>query len=312
MVDVMTSNKRLASTSSAVSRRGLVIPRRRFLCNAAASAYLARTLTALSAVADAPPVDPPTQVTHDGYLDWLNAINSNISAFVDLTFDWYSRQLGSPLPPQVNSDPDKIYIAVDQAEQQTISLENSGDIEEGNTMGFDVYCQVNVPISVALETVLFYCGKPIGQRQGDTYPYNDIFSACHLSIRENWGAGNYLSNVSMTGGGIVSDLHDDDTILLRGTPTDGYVLFASFYRPTPGSTTVTEAEIFITMLKSLSDGRTECRQSVRRNGQSYRFFGLDFGRAQYGFNRALFHREQKAVLDSMNELQTTGKIKERR
>ena len=101
-----------------------------------------------------------------------------------------------------------------------------------------------------------------------------------------------------------------DTVLLRGNATDGYVLFASYYGPVQPDQTATVSEISISMLKSLSENVIECRQCVRRNGQSYKF--LPFGRQQFGFNVARFRKEEIAVRDSMIELKTTGKIKENR
>jgi len=257
-----------------------------------------------------PPINPPMQLTRGNYRDWLGAIKSDISAFFDPAFDWYETQLRTPMPAQVGSDPEKVYVAVDAADQQTTKLENSADIDQGNTMGFDAYFRANVPISVGLKTMLFFCGKPVGLPQGDTYPYNDTFATCHLSIRENWGANNYLTTVSMMNGGFAQNLYDYDTVLLRGNGTDGYVLFASFYGPVQPDKTATISEISISMLKSSSENVIECRQCVRRNGQSYKF--LPFGRQQFGFNVARFRKEEIAVRDSMIELKTTGKIKENR
>ena len=75
-------------------------------------------------------INPPATVTRASYEGWLRAIGSNLSAFTDNAFDWYETQLRTPLPSQVAADPDKIYVNVDKALQETIALEQSGDIEE--------------------------------------------------------------------------------------------------------------------------------------------------------------------------------------
>jgi len=258
--------------------------------------------------------NPPTQVTRDNFQSWLSSINPNsISAFFDEVFDWYNQQLSSPPPSQINSDPDKIYVDVNSAEQQTINFENTGDVPAGTTMGYDAYCQFNVPISVALQTILFFCGKPIDKDEGGTYPFNDVFSDCHCSMNEKWGPDNYLSTVSMTGGGVVDSLHDYYAILIRGDAAGSYSIFSSFLGPVLSDKpviTTTTAQISFAILKSLSDNVTEVRQSFRRNGQSYAQFGLDFGRQEYGFNASTFHQQLKELRDSMVELMTTGTIKQ--
>ena len=147
----------------------------------------------LPAIAESRDPSPPAQITRGTYSSWLRASGSIISPFLDHVFDWYEQQLNSPLPSQVYSDPDKMHVNVDQALQQTIAMEANGDIEEGNTIGFDAYSIIDVPISVALETKLFNWGKPVGQRFGDTYPFDTVFSQVHNQFFERWGLGNYYS-----------------------------------------------------------------------------------------------------------------------
>jgi hypothetical protein len=257
-----------------------------------------------------PFTNPPLQIDRVSYRTWLTAINSNISAFLDSAFEWQAEQSHKELPRQVNGDPDHIYVDVDRAEQETISLEASGDIEAGNGLGYDAYFLVDVPIAVALETALFYCGKPVGQDDGNTYPFNDVFKRCHYSFSREQGPGNYRSTIVMTGGGFfIQDIHDEYTFLLRGSASDGYVLYGSYRQPA-GAKTATVAQISIAIFRATAASGTECRRSLRRNGQSYRLLGLDNGRKKYGFNAAKFYQDEKAFRDSMTELKRTGKIKE--
>lgn len=180
---------------------------KRLLC---LGSFLVLSIAAHAADSDGT-INPPAQITRASYTGWLRAINSNVSPFTDHVFDWYEAQLTHPIPSQVSQDPDKIYVNVDKALQETIALEQSGDVEEGTTIGFDAYSIIPVPINVALETKLFNWGKPIGARAGDTYPFDSVFSTVHNTITEKWGQGNYWSVTDQTGGGIVQDLHDQYT-----------------------------------------------------------------------------------------------------
>lgn len=267
-------------------------------------------LLAPAARAESPAGAPPAAITRAGYETWLHSLNSNVSAFLDNAFDWYDRQLKSPLPAQVATDPDKIYVNVDRALQETIALESSGDIEEGNTVGFDAYALIDVPVQVALETKLFNWGKPVGQAAGTTYPYDTVFSSSRFTLSERWGAGNYYSRSVQTGGGIVKDLHDDYTVLVRGDAVHGYTLFITYFGP--NGDTATQAHISIIMLTPTANGKTEYRQCVRQNGQSYKIFGIEFGRKNFGFNVARDRQGVKALMNTMAELKNTGKIKENR
>ncbi|MGZ3652966.1 MAG: hypothetical protein ACXVB9_01595 [Bdellovibrionota bacterium] len=266
--------------------------------------------TATRGFANEATINPPDQITRAGYLGWLRAINSAVSPYADYLFDWYELQLKSALPSQVKTDPDKLYVNVDHALADTITTEQSGDVEEGTTIGFEAYGLVDVPIETALETKLFNWGKPIGQKTGDTYPYDTVFSSIHNVLTDKWGTGNYFSSTTQTGGGIVQDLHDDYTVLVRGNKTDGYTLFISFFGPNADSATV--GHFSIVMLKPTSDGKTEFRQFVMQNGQSYKVFGLEFGRKNFGFNVSRDRQGEKQLVTTMLELKNTGTIKENR
>jgi hypothetical protein len=251
---------------------------------------------------------PPAEVTGASYRDWLTDIGSNISAFFDPVFTWYYEQLGQPLPDEVSNDRDRLVIDVRQALDETIELERAGRIESGNSFGFEAYGLMNVPIAVALEATLFYCGKPIGKPRGETYPFDTVFSRCRCTIGDRWGDGNYVSHSSQTGGGFfVSDLHDDHTILVRGSAAEGYTVFMSFFGPTPGLRTATRAQLSVVMLNSSSDGGTQLRHAVRRNGQTYGFG--EFGRNEYGFNARRIRDAEQLVLRSMMELKNTHNIR---
>jgi len=252
---------------------------------------------------------PPAEVTAAAYRGWLTVIGSKISAFFDPVFAWYDEQRGSPLPPEVGDDRDHLVIDVRQALDETIELERAGRIDSGNTFGFEAYGLVDVPVSVALETALFYNGKPIAKPRGETYPFDSVFSRCHCSIEDRWGDGNYFSHTSQTRGGFfVSDLHDDHTVLVRGTVSDGYTIFSSFFGPTPGQSTASRAQLSVVMLNASPDGGTQLRHALRRNGQIY---GLgEFGRNEFGFNTRRIREVEQLVIGSMVELKNTGKIKE--
>ena len=113
-----------------------------------------------------------------------------------------------------------------------------------------------------------------------------------------------------TGGGIVQDLHDDYTVLVRGNAKDGYVLFNAFYAQ--NADTATTGHLSIVMLKATADGKTEYRQNVRQSGQSYKVFGIEYGRKNFGFNVSRDRQGVKALANTMIELKTTGKIRENR
>jgi len=254
--------------------------------------------------------NPPPQISRAPYLSWLRSIDSTISAFTDFAFDWHEEQLRNPIPSEVNKAPEKIFVAVDRPIQQTISLEESGEIEEGNTVGFEAYAIVNAPIATVLEAKLFTWGKPVGKRSGETWPFDSVFSEKHDVIKEKWGPGNYFSSTTQTGGGIVKSLYDDYTLLVRGNSAEGYTLLASFFNERDSSATT--AHISFVMLKPLPNGKTEFRQTVRQNGQSYKAFGIEYGRRNFGFNVARVRQGQKQFFGMVNELKTSGKIKENR
>jgi hypothetical protein len=268
-----------------------------------------RNATKVSFAPDTLPSSPPDQVTPAAYRVWLTAIGSKRSKFFDGMFAWHAEQLVSPLPHEVNNDPLRLYIDVRHAMNETLDLEESGEIKRGNTMGFEAYALVDVPVAVALETVLFYTGKPIGQPSGRTHPRSPVYDRCEWSLQEKWGPGNYFArNVQARGGFMVHDLHDEHTILVRGNKKDGYSIFFSFFGAEPGRNTATKAQMAIMVLKRSASGATELRHAARRNGQTY---GMgEFGRKEFGFNVNGIRTMERILTRSMVALNKTGRIKE--
>lgn len=255
---------------------------------------------------------PPTDITRASFGPWLKGAVGHgyaLSEFYDLTFDWYEAQLHASLPSGVNADPEKLFIVTSDARAQTIKLENEGDIAEGIAMGFDAYGIVKVPINLMLDTTLYICGKPIGQAEGTTTPHDTVFGSVHCKIIEKWGAGNYLASMAQTNGGIVSDLNDDYYVLVRGDAATGYSVFTSFIGPTPGKHTATDNHFSIMMFKSLPNGDTEFRQSLRRSGQYYGIPNLEFGRNNIAFNASRDRNALKGFIAAAIELRDTGHIR---
>lgn len=255
---------------------------------------------------------PPADITRASYGPWLKAAVGHgyaLSEFYDFVFDWYEAQLHGSVPSGVNADPEKLFIVTSDARAQTIKLEDEGDIDQGIAMGFDAYGIVKVPINLTLDTTLYICGKPIGQAEGVTTPHDTVFSSVHCKIAEKWGAGNYRASMAETGGGIVSDLNDDYYVLVRGDAANGYSVFTSFIGPTPGKHTASRNHFSIMMLKSLPNGDTEFRQSLRRSGQYYGVPNVEFGRNNIAFNAGRDRTALKGFIATAIELRDTGYIR---
>ena len=195
--------------------------------------------------------------------------------------------------------------------QRAIALEQSGDILEYVSLGFDCYGEAAVPIETALETVLFYSGKPVGQPGGETYPNDSIFARVHCALQPKWGAGAYLSECELTNGGIIDSLNDDIAVLVRGDAVTGYAIFASFIGVIADKESATSSHMSIVMLKALSGATTDVRHCLRRTGQTYGMFG-EAGRTNFGFNASRVRGSELRLFESMQDLATTGRIPERR
>jgi hypothetical protein len=66
------------------------------------------------------------------------------------------------------------------------------------------------------------------------------------------------------------------------------------------------------MLKPMADGRTDYRVAGYHLGQSYAFFGIEYGRKNFGFNRERIRQGQQEFYGQVAELKQTGKITERK
>jgi hypothetical protein len=254
--------------------------------------------------------DAPANPNHAAYRAWLESLDTPVSPFFDDLFAWNEAQEKTPLPAEVARDPQRLFVSVQRPLAETIRLEDSGEIEESVTLGLESYGQLNAPVSVVLETVLFRSGKPVGKTEGTTYPHDSIFGFRQESLRERWGQGAYYVTNKKTGGGIVRDQNDSYTMLVRGNAERGYLVLSSFLAPV--GATETKSALTIVRLVPLPGGRTDYRISSRFMGQSYGFFGKEAGRANFGFNVTRIRQGQLEFYAQVKELMETGKISERR
>ncbi len=254
--------------------------------------------------------DAPAVLEREAYRSWLQEIESVESVYLDSLFDWMEEQKISELPAAVDADPEKLFVSVDKPLQDTIEAEANGDIEKGTTYGLETYGKISAPIETVLETILFRWGKPVGQLAGTTYPYDTVFSFRQETLAPFWGPQAYRTETLMRGGGVAKDQSDVNSLVLRGNSEEGYFLAGSFFGA-KGRTPTTSA-MSIIYLKPGPSGDTEYRVSGRYTGQSYAIFGLEFGRRNYGFNVTKIRQGQKEFYSMVEELKTTGKIRERR
>ena len=254
--------------------------------------------------------DAPQNIVREDYRAWLQSIGSVVSPYLDVLFDWQQEQLTAALPKEVSQDPDKLFVTVDRPLQQTIDAEEAGEVEAGITYGFETYGIIDASVDLALETILFRWGKPIGARGGVTYPVDTVFSFREEKATPMWGPGGYRTESTMRGGGIAKDQNDLSSLLVRGNSSSGYLLVGNFFGPNPKSPTTSSMSIMF--LRPTADGKTDFRVSGRYTGQSYKAFGLDFGRKNYGFNPVRVRNGQKDFFNMVAELKKTGKITERK
>lgn len=252
----------------------------------------------------------PATPNRASYRAWLESLDTPVSPFFDDLFAWNEAQESARLPAEVARDPQRLFVSVQRPLAETIRLEDSGEIEESVTLGLESYGQLDAPISVVLETVLFRSGKPVGKAEGTTHPYDSIFGFRRESLRERWGHGAYYVTNKKTGGGVVRDQNDSYTMLVRGNAERGYLVLSSFLAPV--GATETKSALTIVRLMPLPDGKTDYRISSRFMGQSYGFFGKENGRANFGFNVSRIRQGQLEFYAQVKELKETGKISERR
>ncbi len=266
--------------------------------------------TLVCSFASASEAQAPEQIERSSYTAWLEEIRSVISPFNEYMFDWYETQLRSPMPEEVAQDPEKIFVAIDAPLAETIELEDAGDIEAGVTYGLETYALVDAPVDTAIETLLFKWGKPIGQASGTTYPNDTVYGYRQETIEQKWGPATYQTTTVKTSGGIAKDQKDIYSLMVRGDSVRGYVAVGQFFKPNGNTSTISSMSVL--MFLPTPDGKTEFRVSGRHMGQSYKFFGIEYGRRNFGFNKDRIRVGQKEFIDSIYELKRTGTIKERR
>jgi hypothetical protein len=252
----------------------------------------------------------PAELERASYSEWLSSIGSVSSPYLEPIFDWYEEQKGSALPPQVEADPERLFVSVERPLQQTVEAEEMGDVERGVTYGLETYGLVDAPVDVVLETILFRWGKPVGAESGVTYPVDTVFGYREERLAPKWGPRAYATNTVMKNGGVAKEQNDASSLLVFGDSTKGYVLVGQFFGP--NGKTPSTSSMSIIILNPVTGGKTDYRVSGRYTGQSYLIFGIEHGRRNYGFNATRIRAGQKDFLGMVKSLKTTGKIPERR
>jgi hypothetical protein len=252
----------------------------------------------------------PEEISRETYGAWLESIGSVVSPYQENLFDWLDEQNSRALPREVQSDPEHLFVTVERPLQETIEAEEMGDVEKGVTYGLETYAVIDAPVDTVLETILFRWGKPVGAVSGVTYPVDSVFSFREEKLEPFWGERSYRCETKMRGGGVAKDQNDISSLLVRGNAEEGYILVGNFFGPNGSSPSTSSLSIML--LRPLEDGRTEYRVSGRYTGQSYSFFGIEFGRKNYGFNATRIRAGQKEFFAQVAELKNTGKITERR
>jgi hypothetical protein len=253
---------------------------------------------------------PPLSLELESYRAWLEKSESSVSPFLPNLFSWNMEQESLPLPEAVANDPKRVIVTVQRPLAETDQLEASGEIEEARTIGFETYGEIDASVELVLETLLFRSGKPVGLREGTTYPIDSIFGSRRETIRERWGASNYFITNQKTGGGFVRDQNDSYSTLVRGNAQEGFVILSSFFAPI--GPTETQSALTFVRLRPLPGGKTDYRTSARFVGQSYGMFGKNAGRASFGFNATRIRQGQIEFFALVKELKDTGRIPERR
>jgi hypothetical protein len=286
-----------------------------FLLPLSAFAFSADQNPALIGVQTGNSHPAPAELNLDSYTAWAQPIlqpksgADYTSAFTSLVFDWYEREKDSPLPPDVAQDPQHIFVNVQGPENETIQLEQSGDIEEGNTVGAEVYAEMDGTVAQALEAMLYRWGKPVGQKDGFTYPPGDTFSRRieYFAPNADWGAQAFASLSLRKDGGVVHDLADRYLMLVRGDDKHGYDVFMQYIGP--AGTTDSKECFAIAIIRPTSPGKVSYKLSTRFQGQSYKVLGnVTVGRAQIGFNSAKDREIQLEYMAELKELQASGAI----
>lgn len=260
----------------------------------------------------------PAQFEINSYLSWAAPIlkpaanQDYTSAFTPLVFSWFEDEKNRGLPREVGESADKIFVNVERPLNQTIDLEDSGEIEEGTTVGAEVYAQMQGTPQLALEAMLYRWGKPVGKLEGFTYPPGGPFARRieYFAPNSDWGPNAYASLSLRRDGGIVKDLADRYMVLVREN-SGGYDVMMQFIRP--GGVTPTTKVFAMAMIRPLDNGNVSYKISTRFQGQSYKILGnVSIGRKNIGFNPDKVRAVQLEFMANLKELRETGKISEKK
>lgn len=253
--------------------------------------------------------EAPVTIERASYGAWLDATSSARSPFFEKLFDWLDEQSARELPPEVASDPEKLFVAVARPLAETDELEGNGEVEEGVTYGLETYGVINAPVATVLETILFRWGKPVGQAEGETFPVDSVYGFRREKLKAV-APGTYETETTLTGGGVAKDQNDRSTLLVREDGRGGILLVGQFFGA--NGRTASTSSMSVMWLRPTADGKTDYRVSGRYTGQSYTTFGKEFGRRNYGFNATRIRAGQKDFYGQVAELKATGRITERR
>lgn len=256
----------------------------------------------------------PATIERASYINWVTPIlepQNSKSAFTDYAFDWFETEKDRPLPSQVYQDRDKIFVRVDRPLQETNDLESRGEIEEGTTVGAEVYAEMDGAPSEVLTAMLFRWGKPAKAEEGTTAPSPSPFSSRveYFAANPEWGPGAYVNLSRRIDGGIIKDLHDRYLVLIRGNAQKGYDIVMQFVKAA-GKTPSTQS-LGLAMIRPLGDGKkSSFKITTRYQGQSYKVFGnISIGRSRVGFNIVNARNVQLDFARALRELKDTGDIR---
>lgn len=260
----------------------------------------------------------PAQLEINSYLAWADPIlkparKNYISAFTPLIFSWYEEEKNRALPSEVYNSPDRIYVNVQRPLEQTIELEEAGEIEEGTTVGAEVYAEMVGNVDQALEAMLYRWGKPVAQSEGLTYPPGGVFARRveYFAPNPDWGSMAYASLSLRRDGGIIKDIADRYLVLVRGDSQHGYDVLMQYIAP--GGATLTTKVFALAMIRPVSEGKISYKISTRFQGQSYKVLGnVSVGRKNIGFNPDKVRGIQLEYAGNLKELRETGKISEKK
>ena len=257
----------------------------------------------------------PQSLSEDSYLDWLDAVSKIqgwqdvASAFTDKLFVWYENEKNRGLPNEVYQNADRIYVNVDRPKQETLELEDQGEIEAQTTIGAEVYAEMDGTIDQVLDVMLFRWGKPIGKADGETHPNGGMFSKRveYFSPNLEWGSNGYVNVSNRTNGGLLKDMDDRFLVLIYGDNVRGYDIVMQFLAP--HGRTATKKSLGIATMRPLPNGKTAFKITTRYQGQSYNIPLID-GRSVFGFNESKVRAVQKEFSDMLEEYRSSGKIKQ--